>query len=172
MAKKLTRLSILQQQKELLEKTNPKKEVIAELDEQIKRSKRGRSAKKKGASYELTIAKLFKEHFGINLTRTPQSGGFAKKAEVKEFKGDIVCLDPNVSFQLHVECKNQKTLSMKSWLEQAKSDCPQDRIPVVIFHQNREITGGKVSQTNEDYITLRLSDFFAIAERSAIFKEV
>ncbi len=48
MAKKLTRLSILQQQKELLEKTNPKKEVIAELDEQIKRSKRGRSAKKKG----------------------------------------------------------------------------------------------------------------------------
>ena len=37
-------------------------------------SKRGKRAKRKGGQYERTIAKKFKEAYGIELKRTPQSG--------------------------------------------------------------------------------------------------
>ena len=56
-------------------------------------SKRGKRSKNKGSTYERKLANYFKEKLGITLTRTPQSGGFAKKFNKSEdFKGDIVCL--------------------------------------------------------------------------------
>ena len=56
--------------------------------------KRGKRSRNKGASFERIIAKKFKEFFGVDLVRTPQSGGFAKKSvKADEFRGDIVSAD-------------------------------------------------------------------------------
>ena len=67
------------------------KESIKEKEEKKARSRRGRSARAKGASFERTIAKLFQEKYGIEFTRTPMSGGFAKNKDKNEgFKGGSI----------------------------------------------------------------------------------
>ena len=126
--------------------------------------KRGRRSRNKGASFERVIAKKFKDFFGIDLVRTPQSGGFAKKSvKADEFRGDIVSADKDMELTLHVECKNAQTWSLPAWLRQAESDCPKGKIPCVIMHK---------ANSSKDYITLSLSDFFNLVQREAVFKEV
>ena len=44
-------------------------------------SRQGRNAKRKGGQFERTIAKKFQSRYGVELKRTPQSGGFAKKSD-------------------------------------------------------------------------------------------
>lgn len=141
----------------------PKKKEEISQEEKEKRSKRGRSSKNKGATYERKVAKIFKEAHDIELVRTPQSGGFVKNSnKAKDFRGDITCLDEDVDFLLHVEVKNQKTLKIRDWIEQAKSDCPQGRTPIVVFHLDQVIKDGKVTRKCGEYVTLELSEFLKL----------
>ena len=127
------------------------------------RKKLGKRSKTKGSNFERDVAKKFKARYGEELTRTPQSGGFAKKsAKADEFRGDIVSLDENVELVLHIECKNAKTWSLPAWFTQAESDCPNGRVPCVIFHKHG---------TSKDYIALPLEDFFKIVPKDMIIKK-
>ena len=140
---------------------NLKKKV--NLSEKEERSKRGKNAKAKGASFERTLAKKFQNRYGVELKRTPQSGGFAKKSEkADEFRGDIVVVDKTKELLLHIEAKNQKTWSLHQWIKQAESDCPDGKIPLVIFHEYN---------TSNDYVTLKLEDFFKLVEYEKVIKE-
>lgn len=125
--------------------------------------RRGKNAKRKGGQYERTIAQRFKERFGLDLKRTPQSGGFAKKStKADDFRGDITLVDADKEFLLHCECKNCKTWSLPAWLSQAQGDCPRGRVPLVIFHKYN---------TGEDYVCLSLEDFFRLVDESKITAE-
>ena len=148
-------------------------EVIDSLEEKIQLSKRGKSSKLKGASYERVIAKKFKEKFGIELKRTPMSGGFSKgSSKADDFRGDITVVDKGVDFKLHLECKDHKAWSLPSWIRQAKDDCPQDRIPVVVFHRRQLNKDGKRVQEAGDYISMSLEDFLEVVDPSKIiFRE-
>ena len=135
------------------------KESIKEKEEKKARSRRGRSARAKGANFERTIAKLFQEKYGIEFTRTPMSGGFAKNKDKSEgFKGDIVPVDKTVNLNIHVECKSQKTWKMREWLKQAKEDCPKDKTPLVIAGEFR---------TSNIFVTMPIEGFFALVEKVA-----
>ena len=115
------------------------------------RKKLGKRSKAKGSNYERDVAKKFKAHYNEELTRTPQSGGFAKKSsKADEFRGDIVSLDENVELVLHIECKNAKTWSLPAWFTQAESDKPDGKKPIVVFHRHG---------TSKDYVLLSISDF-------------
>lgn len=117
-------------------------------------SKRGKRAKRKGGQYEREIANKFQQTYGVELKRTPQSGGFAKKSEkADDYRGDITIVDTKQMLLLHIECKAHKTLSLKQWLHQAESDCPKGRIPVVVFHRHG---------TSKDYIALKLNDWYSL----------
>ena len=72
--------------------------------------RRGRNAKRKGADFERKIAKMFQERYGIELVRTPQSGGFAKNKTAKgeEFRGDIVPVDKDTNLIFAGFCKEEK----------------------------------------------------------------
>lgn len=125
----------------------------AEHDQNVRK---GKNAKRKGASYERSLAKRFQDRYGVELKRTPQSGGFAKKSEkADDFRGDITIVDTKQMLLLHIEAKNQKTWSLKQWLTQAESDCPDGRVPIVIFHQH---------DSSKDYVCLSLEDFFNLVE--------
>lgn len=127
-------------------------------------SRRGRRSRNKGSNYERDVAKKFKSAYDVDMVRTPQSGGFAKKSvKADEFRGDIVPADKDVTLLLHVECKNAKTWSLPAWLKQAAEDCPKGKVPVVIFHQHN---------TSKDFVTLSLSDFFSLVPASAVLKVV
>lgn len=126
------------------------------------RKKLGKRSKAKGSNFEREVAKKFKDHYDEELTRTPQSGGFAKKStKADEFRGDIVALDENVDLILHIECKNAKTWSLPAWFAQAESDCPKGKVPCVIFHKHG---------TSKDYIALSLEDFFRIVPKDSVIK--
>ena len=136
------------------------KKSEAEIKEENR--KRGRRSRNKGANFERTVAKKFKEFFGIDLVRTPQSGGFAKKSvKADEFRGDIVSADADEELMLHVECKNAQSWSLPQWLRQAESDCPAEKKPCVVMHK---------PNSSQDYIVLRLEDFFELTEKRKIFK--
>lgn len=144
-------------------------EVIDSLEEKIELSKRGKSSKIKGASYERTIAKKFKEKFGIELKRTPMSGGFSKgSSKADDFRGDITVVDKDIDFKLHIECKSHKSWSLPSWIRQAEEDVPKGRIPVVIFHRRQLNKDGKRIQETGDYISMSLDDFLNIVDESKI----
>ena len=133
------------------------KESIKEKEEKKARSRRGRSARAKGASFERTIAKLLQEKYDIEFTRTPMSGGFAKNKDNSEgFKGDIVPVDKKVNLNIHVECKSQKTWKMRDWLKQAKEDCPKDKTPLVIARE---------FGTPNIFVTMPIEGFFALVEK-------
>lgn len=126
-------------------------------------SKRGARSRRRGASFERVIAKKFEEVLHIPFKRTPQSGGFAKAAELAaDFRGDITIVDSTKRLALHIEAKNQKTWHLQSWLSQAETDCPKDRVPVVVFHQEG---------TSKDYVALSLDDFFQLVPPENIVKE-
>lgn len=137
-------------------------------------SKRGKRSKNKGATYERKIANTFKTMLGIELTRTPQSGGFAKKTnKAEEFKGDLTCLEKDKEFLLHVETKNQKSVAIRKWIKQADNDCPKGKIPIVVYYLGQQIKDGHVKEEAlGDFVTLRLEDFLALCDFNEIVKEL
>ena len=127
------------------------------------RKKLGKRSKSKGSNFEREVAKKFKQHYNEELTRTPQSGGFAKKStKADEFRGDIVALDDGIDLVLHIECKNAKSWSLPAWFNQAESDAPKGKVPCVIFHKHG---------TSKDYIALSLEDFFRIVPKESIIRK-
>lgn len=140
------------------------------FEEMTEAQKRGKRSKNKGATYERKIAKHFKNYYDVELTRTPQSGGFAKKTQkANDFRGDIVCVEEDKDITLHIECKNQKSVSMRKWIAQAESDCPSNKIPVVIYYLGQIVKNNKVvEEARGDYITLKLEDFLNLVPRNVI----
>lgn len=138
--------------------------LIKDLKSKITLSSRGKSNKNKGAGYERVVAKKFEKAFGIKLSRTPISGGHQKgRASSQDFKGDLVCIEEGKDLLLGVECKNQKTWSLPSWLKQSEEETPEGKIPCVVFHKHG---------TSKDYIALSLEDFLSLVPKENIVKEV
>lgn len=136
------------------------KKVTNSAEKNAENVRRGKNAKRKGGQYERSIAKRFQQRYGVELKRTPQSGGFAKKSEkADDYRGDITIVDTAQMLLVHIECKNQKTWSLKQWIEQAESDCPNDRTPIVVFHQHN---------TSKDYVCISLDDFLKIVEKDKV----
>lgn len=136
------------------------KKVTNGAEKNAENVRRGKNAKRKGANFERSIAKRFQQRYGVELKRTPQSGGFAKKSEkADDYRGDITIVDTTQMLLIHIECKDQKTWSLKQWIEQAESDCPNDRTPIVVFHQHN---------TSKDYVCISLDDFLKIVEKDKV----
>lgn len=129
------------------------------LDENVRR---GRLANRKGGNYERLVARKFQDAYGIELKRTPQSGGFAKKSTLADdFRGDVTIVDDTKVLVLHIECKDQKTWKLKEWIRQAEDDCPGSRVPVVVFHEHG---------TSHDYVALSLRDFLSLVPKGNVVK--
>lgn len=147
-----------------------KEQFKAELDRlegNRTKSIKGRTARNKGATYERKIAEKFCKRFKLAFARTPLSGGFQKHVE-SDFKGDIIALNPDVDFRLHIEAKNQKAWRIGAWLEQALSEVKKGAIPIVVFHRHQKVEGGKITVPVEDFVTLRLSDFLEIVDSKKV----
>lgn len=120
--------------------------------------KQGKNAKRKGGQFERDIAKKFQSRYGVELKRTPQSGGFAKKSDkADDYRGDITIVDTKQMLLLHIECKAHKTIALPQWLLQAESDCPNDRTPIVVFHQHG---------TSNDYVALEYFSFINLLRKT------
>lgn len=137
-----------------LKVTSTGAEALQKHEEAVKR---GKNAKRKGGQFERDIAKIFQKRYGVELKRTPQSGGFAKKSDkADDYRGDITIVDTKQELSLHIEAKCQKTISLPQWIKQAEEDCPESRTPIVIFH---------IHGTDKNYVCLELTNFFNLLGR-------
>ena len=140
-----------------LKKKEEVKQTKVKNEENVTRGKR---AKRKGNSYERFVSKIFGDKYKIELKRTPQSGGFSKKSEkADDYRGDITIVDNRQMLLLHIECKDQKNWQLKKWLEQSEEDCPDGRVPIVVFHQHN---------SSKDYVCISLEDFTNIVPKSKV----
>ena len=101
------------------------------------------NSKRKGARGELEFSKLLKE-YGFDARRSQQYCGEAGDA-------DIICdgLD-----EFHFEVKFVEQLNLVKAFEQAKGDCPANKVPVIAHRRKR--TNWKVTMDFSDWITLVL----------------
>lgn len=172
-SKRMTKAQMLKEQIAFLERHNPTSPELETLRESLARSKRGKSSKVKGANYERTVAKKFKSAYNIELTRTPQSGGFAKKSsKADNFRGDITTVDKDIDLKLHIECKDHSTIKMLDWIGQAEEDCPEGKVPLVVFHKRQKNKDGVRVQESGDYVCLRLEDFLSLVEKDKVVVEL
>lgn len=115
------------------------------------RSRRARTSKSKGSSYERKIAKKLGAWSGETLRRTPQSGGWAGGA-AHGVSGDLVCDRPK-RWPFHCELKKREgwgledlivglrasttdTRSVLGWWDQTIRTCPAGKMPMLIFARN------------------------------------
>jgi hypothetical protein len=144
---------------------------LAKLREDLILSKRGRGSKNKGANYERVIAQVFKEGYDLDLVRTPQSGGFAKKSnKADEFRGDIITVDKDIELLLHIECKDQKTWNLKDWLRQANEDCPKGKVPLVIMKKANTLNPGQKGN-QQNLVVIDLDDFMKLVPKDKIARK-
>jgi hypothetical protein len=65
---------------------------------------------------------------------------------------------------LHIEAKNQAKIQIEKWIKQAEEDCPEGKIPAVVFHKQQKIEDGKRTEKARDYICLPFEDFLEIVD--------
>lgn len=148
---------------------DPSNPEVAKLEKTLKRSKQGKSSKRKGASYERKIVKYLEKVFpDLSFGRTPSSGGYKKGIDNNLLRGDVVCLSENADFLLHLELKNRKDgwKVVQDWFKQAEDDCIEGKIPVLIMHQNLE----KGKYASKDFVMLEIDDFFNIIDYKKVVK--
>lgn len=102
------------------------------------------NSKQKGARFERSLARIFREYGYDEARRTAQYCGNTGEAS------DVVGLPG-----LHIETKHQETMRLYEWMSQAKRDAEaggENRLPAVFHKKN-----------NADVlVTMRLDDFMNI----------
>lgn len=83
----------------------------------------GRRSRSKGASAEREVAAILRQ-YGFEATRN----------RVGVTAQDLLHNIPDV----HIEVKRQETLKIGEWLRQAQGDCPDDRVPVLVYRKSNE----------------------------------
>lgn len=84
------------------------------------------NSREKGKKGELELAKLLREH-GYEARRGQQfSGGDTSQDVVHDIPG------------VHLECKRVEAGSLYKWLEQARQDAADGKIPVVAHRRSHE----------------------------------
>lgn len=165
----MRRSDLLKEQLKFFKEHDPTNPEIEKLEKSLKRSKQGKSSKQKGATYERKIVKYLEDKFpSLSFGRTPSSGGYKKGIENNILRGDVVCLSEDVDFLLHLELKNRKDgwKVVQDWFKQAEDDCIDGKIPALIMHQ--ALVKGKY--TSQDFIMLKLDDFFSIIDDKKVVK--
>ena len=80
----------------------------------------GRAQRSKGNRGELQVRDIFRAH-GFDVARVPNSGGL-------HIPGDLDGLDG-----FHVEVKYHERPSIRAWIAQAQSDCPDGDEPLLFW---------------------------------------
>jgi hypothetical protein len=60
--------------------------------------------------------------------------GYETKAKAWMAPGDDLTASRGM-LALSVECKDHRTLSLGTWVDQAERQCPPDQIPIVVAHR-------------------------------------
>lgn len=101
------------------------------------KQKKGKSARDKGARYELELVHILRDFYGYPVRR-----GY-----VFQHESDVIGLQG-----VHIECKAVERLNIRKAYKQAVEEALEraDGVPVVFHHKNRE--GWLVTMSLEDWM--------------------
>ena len=101
------------------------------------KQKKGKSARDKGARYELELVHILRDFYGYPVRR-----GY-----VLQHESDVIGLQG-----VHIECKAVERLNIRKAYKQAVEEALEraDGVPVVFHHKNRE--GWLVTMSLEDFM--------------------
>jgi Holliday junction resolvase len=101
------------------------------------KQKKGKSARDKGARYELELVHILRDFYGYPVRR-----GY-----VFQHESDVIGLQG-----VHIECKAVERLNIRKAYKQAVEEALEraDGVPVVFHHKNRE--GWLVTMSLEDFM--------------------
>lgn len=114
-----------------------------------KKRKRSINQRDKGARGQREVCKMLEAWWGSEFTSTPQSGGFATKQFRDEWNAAADIVTPDETFPFSVEVKWQESWCMDmlisseksklwSWWKQCYTETPEGKIPLLVFHRNRQ----------------------------------
>lgn len=169
----MRKIDLLREKLSFLQSHSGSTQEIAEIEKKIAQSKKGSRSKNKGRKYETDIRDIFKAKYPkLELVRTPASGGFQKSSKNEDLRGDVSNINKDLRFMLHLECKNQATVSIEKFMRQAQSDCPEGKYPSVVYHRQQKIVNGKIAERADDFICMRLEDFLETVDDEVLVQEV
>lgn len=87
-------------------------------------------ASDRGKSFELKVASLIRKKLGARVTRDRRSGAGVNRADMSDYYNDI---------PLHIEVKDQQTVKIKEWYDQACEASSFMRTPVVVYRDDNLI---------------------------------
>lgn len=101
------------------------------------KQKKGKSARDKGARYELELVHILRDFYGYPV----------KRGYVFQHESDVIGLQG-----VHIECKAVERLNIRKAYKQAVEEALEraDGVPVVFHHKNRE--GWLVTMSLEDFM--------------------
>lgn len=104
-----------------------------------------RTAKKKGAQYELELARFFSDKLGVDVSRSY----FTRDPLMRQGEGasDLIGLP-----RLAVEAKRVETFSIHKAAEQARKNAQAHEVPVVISRRNKQAL-------HESHVVIALEHF-------------
>lgn len=106
---------------------------------------RGRGARQKGFQFERDVAKMLSEATGLEWKR-----GLGQTREGGAEVPDVMPPEGELRNRLHIECKRQKTCSIKTALKQALNDIGDGpEAPIIITKDDRK----------DALVTMRLDEF-------------
>ena len=104
-------------------------------DQRTKKSKSGRNARLRGASYEREVAAELSDWLGVDCKR---------KLGAARDGGDDIQVG-----QFRIECKRHETTKVWEWYAQAKANAAAgEEIPVVVFRRSRSESMALMSFTD------------------------
>jgi len=149
-----------QKSKKKLKSTEP----VTSL-KKVESAKNRKDSRAKGSFFERAVAKRWSKWSGLEIRRTPMSGGWSHSAKFG-VSGDLVC--DNKHFPFHVECKNhltwfiddiitgvrdEGTTSIHQWWLQCLKTCPPKKTPVLLFKRNHRPVLMMMKATDWDAIS-------------------
>lgn len=81
----------------------------------------------RGKKFELKVAALIRRKLGARVMRDRRSGAGINRSDMSDYYNDI---------PLHIEVKDQQTVKIKEWYEQACAASSFARTPVVVYHDD------------------------------------
>lgn len=100
------------------------------------------SSRRKGSTGELELAHILNDRLGLDVRRTPNSGGLMIPADIIGHEG------------FSWEVKRQENISIWRCLDQARAQAAEGETPVLAFRRNR----------SPWFVALSLDDFLGLVE--------
>lgn len=130
----------------------PKGVVVADLKTKLV-SRRGRTSKARGASFEKHVSEAIATWIELGVDDVARARGGRGAIDVR------LSSEARKRYPFWTECKNHKTLSLPAWIRQAEAASAGSGLTPIIVYR---IWSGKPGEAAKEYVTIEFTEFMKL----------